>query len=37
MQGKSCFNFRSVDEAQMEELAKLTQRSFERQKQVWTS
>jgi hypothetical protein len=36
MQGKSCFNFKSMDEAQMAELAALTQRSFERQKQAWT-
>ena len=36
MQGKSCFNFRNVDEAQMAELAALTQRSFERQQQRGT-
>jgi hypothetical protein len=29
MQGKSCFNFRSVDEALMTELADLTRRGFE--------
>ena len=30
MQGKSCFNFKSVDEETIEELAGLTNRSFER-------
>jgi hypothetical protein len=29
MQGKSCFNFRSVDEALMTELAELTRRGYE--------
>ena len=30
MQGKSCFNFKSVDEALFDELSELTRRSFER-------
>jgi hypothetical protein len=30
MQGKSCFNFRSVDEDLFAELAELTQRGYER-------
>jgi len=30
MQGKSCFNFKAVDEETLEELAGLTNRSFER-------
>lgn len=29
MQGKSCFNFTSVDDTLMDELAKLTRRGFE--------
>lgn len=29
MQGKSCFNFRSVDEPLLDELEQLTERSFE--------
>lgn len=34
MQGKSCFNFKAVDEETLEELAGLTNRSFERFKQA---
>ena len=34
MQGKSCFNFRHVDEALFKELAQLTDRSFKRFKQA---
>jgi hypothetical protein len=30
MQGKSCFNFRSVDEPLMKELERLTRKGFER-------
>ena len=30
MQGKSCFNFTSVDEAAFAELAQLTRRGFDR-------
>ena len=30
MQGKSCFNFRSVDETLFDELAELTWRGYER-------
>jgi hypothetical protein len=30
MQGKSCFNFRTADEEQLQELAELTSRGFER-------
>ena len=30
MQGKSCFNFKSLTDEQLEEIAALTQRSFER-------
>lgn len=30
MQGKSCFNFKTVDPAQLAELAGLTERGFER-------
>jgi hypothetical protein len=33
MQGKSCFNFRHVDEALFKELAQLTDRSYKRFKQ----
>jgi hypothetical protein len=33
MQGKSCFNFKNVDEALFEELAELTKRGYERFKQ----
>jgi len=33
MQGKSCFNFKTLDESLMEELSTLTQRSFERLQQ----
>ena len=33
MQGKSCFNFKHVDEALFEELAGLTQRGYDRFKQ----
>ena len=29
MQGKSCFNFRSIDSPQIEELAHLTKKGFE--------
>ncbi|GIL11493.1 MAG: hypothetical protein BroJett038_02130 [Chloroflexota bacterium] len=34
MQGKSCFNFKKLDEPLMSELADLTRRGFERVKQV---
>lgn len=34
MQGKSCFNFKSVDEGTFEELAGLTEKSFEQFKQA---
>ena len=34
MQGKSCFNFKSVDEETLEELASLTNKSFEQFKQA---
>lgn len=34
MQGKSCFNFKSVDEETFKELAELTNRSFEQFKQA---
>lgn len=34
MQGKSCFNFKAVDEETLEELAGLTSRSFEQFKQA---
>jgi len=34
MQGKSCFNFKSVDEEAIEELAGLTEKSFEQFKQA---
>ena len=30
MQGKSCFNFRSIDDALFDELAELTRRGYER-------
>ena len=30
MQGKSCFNFKSMDETLFDELAALTKRGFER-------
>jgi hypothetical protein len=33
MQGKSCFNFTSVDEKLFNELAELTERGYERFKQ----
>jgi hypothetical protein len=33
MQGKSCFNFRVVDQALFRELAQLTRRGFDRMKQ----
>ncbi|MCL4295436.1 MAG: hypothetical protein KJ077_06900 [Anaerolineae bacterium] len=33
MQGKSCFNFKTVDDAQVEELALLTKQGFARVKQ----
>jgi hypothetical protein len=33
MQGKSCFNFTSINEATFEELSRLTQRGFEEFKQ----
>jgi hypothetical protein len=33
MQGKSCFNFTSINEAAFDELARLTERGFERFKQ----
>jgi hypothetical protein len=33
LQGKSCFNFTAVDEPLLDELARLTQRGFERYKQ----
>ena len=29
MQGKSCFNFKAVDEATLAELRQLTERGFE--------
>jgi hypothetical protein len=32
MQGKSCFNFKKLDEAQVEELARLTEQGFARVK-----
>ncbi len=32
MQGKSCFNFKTLDDAQVEELARLTEQSFARVK-----
>jgi hypothetical protein len=32
MQGKSCFNFKALDEAQVEELARLTEQGFARVK-----
>jgi len=35
MQGKSCFNFRSVEEAPMAELEELTVRGFEAFRQCW--
>lgn len=35
MQGKSCFNFKVVDESLMAELADLTRRGFERIKQEY--
>ena len=30
MQGKSCFNFRSIDDAQLRELKRLTKQGFDR-------
>ena len=33
MQGKSCFNFKVVDQALLRELAQLTRRGFDRMKQ----
>jgi hypothetical protein len=33
MQGKSCFNFKNVDETLFDELVKLTRRGYERFKQ----
>jgi hypothetical protein len=32
MQGKSCFNFKAIDDAQVEELARLTAQGFARVK-----
>ena len=34
MQGKSCFNFKKVDEALFQELAELTQKGYDRYKQA---
>ncbi len=34
MQGKSCFNFRTLDPKQVKELARLTQKSFTRLKRA---
>ena len=34
MQGKSCFNFKAVDETLFKELARLTERSYQRLKTV---
>ena len=30
MQGKSCFNFKSIDETQLRELGQLTKTGFDR-------
>jgi hypothetical protein len=35
MQGKACFNFKTVDEALLGDLAALTRRGFDRMKQDW--
>ena len=34
MQGKSCFNFKAVDETLFKELARLTEKSYQRLKKV---
>lgn len=35
MQGKSCFNFTTLDQALLDELAQLTQRGYQRLKQEY--